>query len=49
MVKTHPDELVSALSKLLKQENTPTVRFVFKRGGIWQPQYAKAHSRVAKR
>ena len=48
MGKNHPDDLVSALSKNLKSEKTPAIRFTFKRGGLWKPQYAKVHSRKAK-
>ena len=49
MGKKHPDDLVSSLSKLFKLDNPPNIRLTFKRGGLWQPQYAKAHSRKAKR
>ena len=48
MGKKHPDDLVSALSKHLKAPTSPVIRFTFKRGGLWQPHFAKAHSRKAK-
>ncbi len=48
MVKPDPDDLISALSKNLKAKNAPVLRFTFKRGGLWQPEFAKAHSRKAK-
>ena len=44
----HPDDLVSSLSKLLKTPKPPTIRLTFKRGGLWQPHFAKAHSRKAR-
>jgi hypothetical protein len=46
MVKRDPDDLITALSKNLKAKDTPVLRFTFKRGGIWQPQYAQAHKRI---
>ena len=48
MVRRSPDDIVNALSKNLKQKDAPTLRITFKRGGIWQPEFAKAHSRKAK-
>ncbi len=48
MVKPDPDDLISALSKNLKAKDSPVLRFTFKRGGLWQPEFAKAHSRKAK-
>lgn len=48
MVKRDPDDIVSALSKNLKKEGSPTLRITFKRGGIWRSEFAKAHSRKAK-
>lgn len=36
MVKTDPDELITSLSKNLKVEASPVIRFTFKRGGIWK-------------
>ena len=45
MVKRDPDQLITATSKHLKSNTTPTLRFTFKRGGLWLPQFAKAHSR----
>ena len=47
MVKQDPDDLISALSKNLKAKNSPVLRFTFKRGGLWQPEFAKAHSKKA--
>ncbi len=49
MVRKSPDDLVTALSKNLKNIKAPTLRFTFKRGGLWNPTFAKAHSRLAKR
>lgn len=49
MVKPDPDELISALSKNLKAKDSPILRFTFKRGGLWQPEFAKKHSRIAKK
>lgn len=49
MGRSHPDDLVTALSKYLKAPNAPALRFTIKRGGLWQPQFAKAHSRRTKR
>lgn len=48
MVKPDPDDLISALSKNLKGKDSPVLRFTFKRGGLWQPEFSKAHSRKAK-
>lgn len=48
MVKRDPDDIISALSKNIKTEKAPILRFTFKRGGLWQPTFAKAHSRKAK-
>lgn len=48
MGKKHPDDLVSSLSKLFKLQKPPNIRLTFKRGGLWQPHFAKAHSRKAK-
>ena len=45
MVKRDPDSLITATSKHLKAPKTPALRFTFKRGGLWQPHFAKAHSR----
>jgi hypothetical protein len=41
--------LISALSKSLKAKEEKVVRFTFKRGAVWKPEFAKAHSRLAKR
>lgn len=49
MGRSHPDDLVTALSKHLKAPTAPVLRFTLKRGALWQPQFAKAHSRRAKR
>lgn len=48
MGRRDPDDIVTALSKNLKAQNS-VVRFTFKRGGLWKQEYAKAHSRVARR
>ena len=49
MGKSHPDDLVTAVSKHFKAETAPVLRFTLKRGGLWKPQFAKAHSRIARR
>lgn len=49
MGKSHPDDLVIATSKHLKADKAPVLRFTLKRGGLWKPQFAKAHSRIARR
>lgn len=48
MVKKHPDDIVSALNRNLKQQDAPTLKITLKRGGIWRNEFAKAHSRKAK-
>ncbi len=50
MVKRDPDDLISALSKNLKLQHStaPVIRFTFKRGGLWKPEFAKVHSKKAK-
>jgi hypothetical protein len=48
MVKRNPDDLITALSANLKRPNAPVLKFTFKRGGLWKPDFAKAHSRRAK-
>lgn len=48
MGRRDPDDIITALSKNLKGQNS-VVRFTFKRGGLWKKEYAKAHSRVARR
>lgn len=48
MGRRDPDDIITALSKNLKGQNS-VVRFTFKRGGLWKQEYAKAHSRVARR
>jgi len=48
MVKRDPDDLISALNKNLKSQKAPVLRFTFKRGGLWKPEFAKIHSRIAK-
>jgi hypothetical protein len=48
MVKRDPDDLISALSNNLKTDKSAVLRFTFKRGGLWRPEFAKAHSRKAK-
>ena len=50
MVKRDPDDLISALSKNLKLQHStaPVIRFTFKRGGLWKPEFAKIHSKKAK-
>lgn len=48
MVRRDPDDLITALSKSLKNPNPSTIRFTFKRGGLWQTSHAKAHSKKAK-
>lgn len=37
MVKTDPDDLLTPLSKHLKNENKSTLRVTLKRGGLWKP------------
>lgn len=49
MVRRDPDDIITALSKNLKNNNSPVLRLTFKRGGLWKPEFAKAHSRVVKR
>ena len=48
MVKRDPDDLISAISKNLKTQKAPVMRITLKRGGLWKPENAKAHSRSAK-
>lgn len=48
MVRTVPDDVITALSSNLKAERPAVLRLTFKRGGLWQPRFAKAHSRKAK-
>ena len=48
MVKPDSDDLISALSKNLKAKDSPVLRITFKRGGLWKPEFAKAHSRKGK-
>jgi hypothetical protein len=48
MVRRDPDDIITALSKNLKMQKA-VVKFTFKRGGLWSKDFAKAHSRVAKR
>lgn len=48
MVKRDPDDLISALSKNLKSQDSPVLRITFKRGALWQPEFAKAHAKKAK-
>ena len=36
MVKKHPDDLVSALNRNLKQKDGPTLKITLKRGGVWR-------------
>lgn len=48
MVKRDPDDLISALSKNLKSQNSPILRITFKRGNLWQAEFGKAHSKKAK-
>jgi len=48
MVRTVPDDVITALSSNLKNDKAPVLRLTFKRGGLWQPRFAKAHSRKAK-
>lgn len=48
MVRTVPDDVITAVSSNLKAEHAPVLRLTFKRGGLWQPRFAKAHSRRAK-
>jgi hypothetical protein len=48
MVRTVPDDIITAISSNLKAEASPVLRLTFKRGGLWQTRFAKAHSRKAK-
>jgi hypothetical protein len=48
MVRTVPDDVITALSSNLKNQHAPVLRLTFKRGGLWQPRFAKAHSRKAR-
>lgn len=48
MVRTVPDDVITAVSSNLKNDNAPVLRLTFKRGALWQPRFAKAHSRKAK-
>lgn len=49
MVRRDPDDIITALSKNLKAEQPQALRLTFKRGGLWKPEFAKAHSRIAKK
>jgi hypothetical protein len=49
MVRRDPDDIITALSKNLKADHSPVLRLTFKRGGLWQPRFAKAHSRRARK
>lgn len=49
MVKRDPDDLISAASRNLKKPNTQIMRVTLKRGGDYLRQYAKAHSRIARK
>lgn len=48
MVRTVPDDVITAVSSNLKAEHAPVLRITLKRGGLWQPRFAKAHSRKAR-
>jgi hypothetical protein len=48
MVRTVPDDIITAISSNLKAQEAPVLRLTFKRAGLWQPRFAKAHSRKAK-
>lgn len=48
MVRSHTDDVITAVSKNLKAEAPPVLRLTFKRGGLWRREFAKAHSRKAR-
>jgi hypothetical protein len=48
MGRTAPDDVVTALSSNLKHPHAPVLRLTFKRAGLWQQRFAKAHSRRAR-
>lgn len=48
MVKGSPDDSVIFISKLM-EKNKGVVRISFKKGGVYQKEHAKIHSRKAKK